>query len=69
LSQRGDTVGCVASLFRQIIDDPIKSERSDDKVKSLSCKACKYEGMRRTYWYAAMIYPVKYRYLRSQIFS
>ena len=27
---------------------------SDDKVKSLRCKAHKYEGMRRTYWYAGL---------------
>jgi hypothetical protein len=51
------------------IDDPVKSQRSDDKVKCFRCKACKYEGMRRTYWYVAMIYPVKYRYLKFQIFS
>jgi len=32
-------------------------------------KTHKYEGMRHTYSYAAMIYPVKYRYLSFQLFS
>ncbi len=32
----------------------VKSQISDDKVKRFRCKARKYEGMRRTYWYAAM---------------
>jgi len=32
----------------------VKSQRSDDKVKSFRYKARKYEGMKRTYWYAAM---------------
>ena len=36
------------------LDSPVKSQRSDDKVKRFRCKAHKYEGMRRTYWYAAM---------------
>jgi hypothetical protein len=31
-----------------------KKQISDDKVKRFRCKAHKYEGMRRTYWYAAM---------------
>ena len=35
-------------------DGPVKSQKSDDKVKRFRCKARKYEGMRRTYWYAAM---------------
>jgi hypothetical protein len=33
---------------------PKKSQKSDDKVKRFRCKARKYEGMRRTYQYAAM---------------
>ena len=36
---------------------------SDDKVKSSRYKARKYEGMRRTYWYAAM---TKYAAQRSR---
>jgi len=36
------------------IDGLVKSQRSDDKVKRFRCKARKYEGMRRTYWYIAM---------------
>jgi hypothetical protein len=35
-------------------DSPVKSQKSDDKVNSFRCKARKYEGMRRTYLYAAM---------------
>ncbi len=37
-----------------MIDGLVKSQISDDKIKSFRCKAHKYEGMRRTYWYAAM---------------
>jgi hypothetical protein len=43
------------------LGSPVKSQRSDDSLAELSqavkrfrCKAHKYEGMRRTYWYAAM---------------
>ncbi len=36
------------------IDGPVKSQKSDDKVNSFRCKAHKYEGMRRTYWYAGL---------------
>jgi hypothetical protein len=36
------------------IHGPVKSQKSDDKVNSFRCKARKYEGMRRTYLYAAM---------------
>jgi len=32
----------------------VKSQTSDDKVKSFRCKARKYEGMRRTYVYAGL---------------
>ncbi len=32
----------------------VKSHKTDDTVKSSRCKARKYEGMRRTNWYAAM---------------
>ena len=35
-------------------DGLVKSQRSDDKAKRFRCKARKYEGTRRTYWYAAM---------------
>jgi len=31
-----------------------ESKRLVDKVKRFRCKAHKYEGMKRTYWYAAM---------------
>jgi hypothetical protein len=34
-------------------DSSVKSQRSDDKVIRFRCKAHKYEGMRRTHWYAA----------------
>jgi hypothetical protein len=37
-----------------MFDGSLKSQKSDDKVNSFSCKARKYEGMRRTYLYAAM---------------
>jgi hypothetical protein len=37
-----------------MINGLVKNQISDDKVKSFICKAYKYEGMRRTYWYAAM---------------
>ena len=36
------------------LDSPVKSQRSDDKVKRFRCKAHKDEGMRRTYWYAGL---------------
>ena len=32
MPEKGDTVVCVASYLRQIIDDPVKSERSDDSL-------------------------------------
>jgi hypothetical protein len=35
-------------------DGLIKSQKPDDNVKRLRCKARKYEGMRRTCVYAAM---------------
>jgi len=48
-------------LFYVAYDGLIKSQIPDDSlaersqaVKSSRCKARKYEGMRRTYWYAAM---------------
>ena len=44
----------IFDLVRSTIDGLVKSQKSDDKVKSFRCKACKYEGMRRTYVYAAM---------------
>ena len=43
-------------------DDLVKSQKSDDKVKSFRCKVRKSEGMRRTYVYAGVIYPVNKRY-------
>ncbi len=42
-------------------DGPVKSQISDDKVKRFRCKARKYEGMRRTYWYVAMTEDVAQR--------
>ncbi len=36
------------------IDVLVKSHETDDTVKSSSCKARKYEGMKHTYGYAAM---------------
>ena len=41
-------------IHHQRIDSPVKSQKSGDKVKRFRCKAHKYEGMRRTYWYAGM---------------
>ena len=41
-------------LSSNAFDIPVKSQRSDDKAKRFRCKAHKYEGMRRTYRYAAM---------------
>jgi hypothetical protein len=35
-------------------DSSENSQRSDDTVKRFRCKAHKYEGMRRTYWYAGL---------------
>ena len=35
-------------------DSPIKTQRSDDKVKRFGCKAHKYEGMGCTFWYAGL---------------
>jgi general secretion pathway protein H len=41
--------------YKQLtIDGLVKSQKSDDNVKSFRCKARKYEGMRRTCVYAAM---------------
>ena len=49
------------SFSLAIFDSLVKSQGSDDNVaersqavKRFRCKARKYEGMRRTYWYAAM---------------
>ena len=56
----GGTVWWAFARERRLItgtlnsDDPVKCQRSDDKVESFRCKACKYEGMRRTYWYAGL---------------
>ena len=44
----------IFDLVTSTIDGLVKSQKSDDKVKSFRCKARKYEGMRRTYVYAAM---------------
>jgi len=37
-----------------MIDDPLKSREINNKEKRFKCKAYKYEGMGRTYWYASM---------------
>ena len=37
-----------------ILDELVKSQKSDGTVKSSRCKARKSEGMKRTYLYAAM---------------
>jgi hypothetical protein len=37
-----------------IVDEVVKSQKSDGTVKSSRCKARKSEGMKRTYMYAAM---------------
>jgi hypothetical protein len=37
-----------------IIDEIVKSQKSDGTLKSSRCKARKSEGMKRTYLYAAM---------------
>jgi hypothetical protein len=39
----------------------VKSHKTDDTVKSSRCKARKYEGMKRTYGYAAMTEDVAQR--------
>jgi len=41
-------------IFWTKIDETVKSRKSDGTVKSFRCKACKSEGIRRTYLYAAM---------------
>jgi hypothetical protein len=37
-----------------MVDEAVKSQKSDGTVKSFRCKARKSDGMRRTYRYAAM---------------
>jgi len=44
----------IFDLVTSTIDGLVKSQKSDDKVKSFRCKARKYEGMRRTYVYAGL---------------
>ena len=40
--------------MRLKIDEAVKSRKSGGTVKSCRCKARKFDGMRRTYPYAAM---------------
>ena len=47
-------IGLVRIYNYSKVNGLVISQRSDDKVKRFRSKARKYEGMRRTYWYAAM---------------